>query len=268
MPILERQRQRIFYEVSGSGPAVVLGHSLLCSGEMWEGQVPALAESYRVVNIDYRGHGKSGTVERDFTLYDLVDDTVAILDEQGINRAAWVGLSIGGMISLRAALTVPERVGALIVAGASAAAEPFYPRFKYRVLGLGARLVGMRPFVSPIEAIMFGQSTLQGNRPLVDEWIPSVLSMDLPSILRCLEATVTRDSLLHRLQEIEVPTLVFAGEEDRAQPVSMSEEIANGIFGSRLEIIPGAGHLSSLEQPELVTRAMLDFLAGLDLTEH
>lgn len=268
MPILERRRQRIFYEVNGSGPAVVLGHSLLCSGEMWVGQVSSLADSYRVVNIDYRGHGQSSTVERDFTLYDLVDDTVAILDELGIERAVWAGLSIGGMISLRAALTVPERVEALIIADASAAAEPFYPRCKYRVLGLGARLVGLRPLVSRVVPIMFGQSTRQSNRSVIEEWIPGVLSMDLPSILRCLEATVTRDSLLHRLQEIDLPALVFVGEEDRAQPVARSEEIAQGIRGSRLEIIPGAGHLSSLEQPELVTRAMLHFLDSVDLTEH
>ena len=146
MPFIERQHQRIFYEETGSGPAIVLGHSLLCSGDMWEGQVPVLADSYRVINIDYRGHGQSSTVEHEFNLYDLVDDTLAILDELAIERAIWAGLSTGGMVALRAALKVPERVKAIVVADASAAAEPLYPKFKYRTLGLGARLVGMRPF--------------------------------------------------------------------------------------------------------------------------
>lgn len=263
MPYIERQRQRTFYEDTGSGPAIVLGHSFLCSGEMWEKQVPVLAETYRVINIDYRGHGKSNTVEREFDVYDLVDDTTAILDEIGIEQAIWAGLSTGGFAALRAALTVPERVRAIVVADASAAAETFYPKFKYRVLGIGARLVGMRPFVSAVAPIMFGRTTLKENSELVGEWIPSLLSMELPSLLRFLEAIVTRDSLLDRLAEIEVPALIMVGEEDRAQPVPCARQIAAGIPGARLEIIPKAGHLSALEQPEAFNSALLEFLNSL-----
>ena len=230
---------------------------------MWEKQVPVLAESYRVVNIDYRGHGKSGTVETDFSLYDLVEDTTAILDELGIEQAIWAGLSTGGMSALRAALTVPERVRAIIVADASAAGEPFYPKFKYRALGLGARLVGLRPFVPAVAPIMFGQTTLQENRELVDEWVPAFVSLELPSILRFLEALVSRDSLLDRLSEMDIPALIMVGEEDRAQPVARAQEMVDGIPGSRLEIIPRAGHLSALEQPEAFNRALLDFLISL-----
>ena len=263
MPHIERHRQRVFYEETGSGPAIVLGHSLLCSGEMWANQVPALAESYRVINIDYRGHGQSGTVERDFTLSDLVDDTVAVLDELEIDTAIWAGLSTGGMVALKAALVVPERVRAMLVADASAAAEPYYPKLKYRALGLGARLVGLRPLVSAVEPIMFGETTLRENREIIDEWVPNFLSIDLPSILRGVEAVVTRDSLVSDLGKIKVPTLVMVGNEDRAQPVPRSQEIAEGIAGSRLEIVPKAGHLSALEQPERVTEVMLEFFGSL-----
>jgi 3-oxoadipate enol-lactonase len=263
MPHLERRHQRIFYEEIGSGPAIVLGHSLLCSGEMWIHQVPALAETYRVVNIDYRGHGQSGTAKKSFTLSDLVDDTVAILDELEIDTAVWAGLSTGGMVALKGAIDAPERVRAIIVADASADGEPFYPRLKYRALGLGARLFGLRPFVSAVAPIMFGGTTLSENHQVVDEWIPDFLSIDLPSVLRALEAVVTRDSLVDDLAKIEVPTLVMVGNEDCAQPVARSQQIAEGIAGARLEIIPGAGHLSSLEQPEKVTEVMLDFLGAL-----
>lgn len=263
MPSIERQRQRIFYEETGSGPAIVLGHSFLCSGEMWEEQVPVLAESFRVINIDYRGHGQSSTVEGPFDLYDLIDDTTAILDELGIEGAIWAGLSTGGFVALRAALTIPERVRAIVVADASAAAESFYPKFKYRALGLGARLVGMRPFVPAVAPIMFGQTTLNENPDLVEEWTPELLSMDLTSLLSFLEAIVTRDSLLDRLGEIQVPALIVVGEEDRAQPVPRAQQIADGIPGARLEIIPDAGHLSALEQPGAFNRVLLDFLNSL-----
>jgi pimeloyl-ACP methyl ester carboxylesterase len=263
MPFIERQRQRIFYQEIGSGPAVVLGHSLLCSGKMWEGQIPRLADSYRVVNVDYRGHGKSEPVKRNFTLSDLVDDTVAILDELGMERAVWGGLSTGGMVSLRAALQAPERVRAVIVSDASAEAEPLYSKLKYRALGVGARLMGLRRFVPALLPIMFGRSTLRENRGLVDDWIPELLSIDIPSTLRFLEAVIRRDSLLHRLGQIRVPALVMVGEEDRAQPVARSRRIADGVRDARLEIIPRAGHLCALEQPEVVTRAMIGFLDSL-----
>ena len=263
MPFLERQHQRVFYEDIGSGPAVVLGHSTLCSGEMWAGQVPVLEASNRVINIDYRGHGRSSTVEHDLTLDDLIDDTVTILDELDIERAIWVGLSVGGMVAVRAALTVPDRVRAIVVADASAAAEPFYPKLKYRALGLGARLVGMRPFIPAVAPVMFGRTTLKENPALAEDWVPLVLSMELPSILRFLEAVLTRESLLDRLSEIQVPTLVVVGEEDGTQPLVRSRQMEAGIPGARLEVIPKAGHLSALEQPEAFNRVLLPFLQSL-----
>ncbi len=264
MPFLERQHQRIFYDEKGSGPAIVLGHSFLCSGDMWEKQVPALVDSYRLINLDYRGHGQSGTIDHDFDVYDLLDDTLAILDELEIEQAVWLGLSTGGFVALRAALKVPERVRGIVVCDASAAAEPFYPRFKYRTLGLGARLVGMRPFIPAVAPIMFGRTTLQENPELVEEWTPTFLSLELPSVLRFLKAIITRDSLLDRLSDIAVPTLVVVGEEDRGQPVPRARQIAEGIPGARLEIIPRAGHLSALEQPEAFNSVLLEFLSGLE----
>jgi len=263
MPFVERQQQRIFYKVTGTGPAIVLGHSFLCSGEMWDGQIPCLAESHRVINIDYRGHGRSSQVEHGFTLYDLLDDALAVLDELGIDTAIWVGLSTGGMVALRAALTVPERVEAIVVADASASAEPLYPKLKYRMLALGARLVGMRPFLPAVAPIMFAPATLAEHRELVEEWKPIPLSMGMLCVVRFLDAVITRDSLLDRLSEIGVPTLIVVGEDDRAQPLARSQQMVAAIPGAELAVIPQAGHLSALEQPEAFNRALLRFLDSL-----
>ncbi len=263
MPFLERRSQRIYFEDTGSGPAIVLGHSLLCSGEMWEGQVHALAVSHRVVNIDYRGHGRSSRVTEDFTLYDLVEDTTAILDRLEIERAIWAGLSTGGMVALRAALTVPDRVDAIVVADASAGAEPLYPKLKNRTLGLVARLVGMEPLLPAVAPIMFGRTTLENRPGLVEAWRPTPLAMELASVLRFLEVVMTRDSLLDRLPEIAVPALIVVGEEDRAQPVARSRQMAAGIPGAELAVIPQAGHLSALEQPEAFNAVLLGFLGSL-----
>ena len=154
MPDVERAGQRIFFEESGCGVPVVLGHSFLCSGAMWEGQVTDLAESHRVVNIDYRGHGRSGAISSSFDLYDLVDDTLAVLDRLGIEQAVWAGLSIGGMVALRAALVAPQRVRALVLIGTHAGAEGSIGKLKYRAMGVGARLLGLRPFIPPVLKLM------------------------------------------------------------------------------------------------------------------
>ncbi len=263
MPTVEHQGLRIHFDDLGSGPAMVLGHSFLCSGEMWAPQISRLAEARQVVNVDYRGHGRSGRVERPFTLYDLVDEVVAVLDHLQIERAVWAGLSIGGMVALRAALTAPERVSGLILLDSHAGAEGLWKKLKYRAMGWGARLVGFRPFLPAVLPLMFGRTTLGVNRTLVETWKEKFAAMDLPSMFHALEALVRRDSVVARLGEIRVPALVLVGEEDRSLPVADAEEIHAGLPDSRLVVIPKAGHLSTLEQPQAVTEAMLEFLDGL-----
>lgn len=159
MGFANNQGQKIFFEDVGAGPAVVLGHSFLCSGKMWRGQVPILAREFRVLNLDFRGHGRSGAVTRPFSLYDAVSDVVAVLDQLEIKDAVWCGLSVGGMVALRAALMHPERVRALILLDTDAGAETPIRTLRYSAMGMGARVLGITPFLSPITRLMFGATT-------------------------------------------------------------------------------------------------------------
>lgn len=263
MPTIERAGARLFFEDVGQGPCLLLGHSYLCSGQMWAHQVPPLSRSHRVVNLDLRGHGRSGHAESPFTLYDLVDDVLAVLDHLGVEKAIWGGLSVGGMVALRVALVAPDRVSALLLLDSHAGPERFVKRLRYRAMGWAARLFGMGPLLAPISRLMFGTTTLRAKPELVAEWKGRFAALHVPSVLRFLDALVGRDSLIPRLGEIRVPVLVLVGEEDRALPVACSRQIHQGIPGSRLEVVPEAGHLSALEQPDAVTRAMADFLSRL-----
>lgn len=260
MPFIEHQDQRIFYEETGSGPAILLGHSFFCSGEMWRYQVPALAETHRVVNLDYRGHGRSSPLREDLEICDLVEDSVALLDYLGIEQAVWAGLSVGGMTAMRAALHFPERVRALILIDTDADAERTWIKWKSRPMGAGTRLVGLRPFLPAVVSGMFGATTCRENRELVEEWRGRFAACDPESIRRFLDMLMRRDSVVPRLNEIEVPSLVITGAEDRALPQSLSKKIDDGLPDSSLVVVPGAGHLSTLEQPEAVTTAMRQFL--------
>jgi len=260
MPHFERQGLRLYYEETGTGPAILLGHSFFCSGEMWRHQVPELAESHRVVTLDYRGHGRSSPVREDFEVYDLVEDSVALLDHLEIKQAVWAGLSVGGMTAMRAAIRYPERVRTLILIDTDADAERTWIKWKSRTMGAGTRLVGLRPFLPAVVNGMFGPTTCRENRQLVEEWRARFAAVDAESMRRFLAMLLRRDSVVSQLHEIEVPALVITGAEDRTLPQALSKKIDDGLLDSTLVVVPRAGHLSTLEQPEAVTAAMLDFL--------
>jgi len=260
MPEIFHNDVRIFFEDVGSGPPVVLGHSLLCSGEMWGPQVPVLAERFRVINVDQRGHGRSGHLTEPFDLYDMVGDVVAVLDDIGVDRAVWAGLSIGGMVAMRAAVTVPDRVSGLVLVDTHAGPETAYKKFKYRAMGAGASILGTRPFLPAIVPLMFGPTTRRLKPDLVDEWRGKMASIDVPSLNLTVSALIRRDSVIDKLGEVRTPTLVIVGGEDETLPVICSQEIASAIPGASLVVVPEAGHLSSLEQPEEVSTAMTRFL--------
>ncbi len=258
--VIDNQGVSIFFEDIGAGPAVVLGHSFLCSGKMWREQVPSLARTFRVINPDLRGHSRSGHLERPFSLYDAVSDVTAVLDHLGIAKAVWCGLSIGGMVALRAALTCPERVTGLILLDTDAGAETSVRKLKYRAMGVGVRLLGIRPFLPSIGRLMFGPTTRRQNPALVGEWKAQFAALHVPSVLLALEALVKRDSVVTCLHQIVVPTLVLVGEEDRSLPPPLSKRIHQELRDSTFVQIPAAGHLSALEQPASVTDTILRFL--------
>ena len=261
MPYVDHRGRSIFYEDVGAGPVVVLGHSFLCTGSMWRRQVPVLAERYRVLNLDLRGHGRSGEVRETFTLYDAVGDVVAVLDHLGVDRAVWCGLSIGGMVALRAALVRPERVAALALLDTDAGAEAPLRKLKYSAMGVGARLLGIGPFLPAVVPLMFGAAIRQREPALVEAWKQEASVLRVPSVLRVLEALLGRDSLLDRLDEISVPALVLVGEEDRSLPPVLSRRLHRRMRASTLIEVAAAGHLSALEQPAAVTGSLLEFLA-------
>jgi pimeloyl-ACP methyl ester carboxylesterase len=258
------RRLSISYEVTGTGRPLVLGHSFLCSGDMWGPQIEALSEVCRVVNIDTRGHGRSGRAAEAFSIYDLVDDALAVLDREGIESAIWAGLSLGGMTALRAALQHPDRVDGLILADTTAGVDTGWERFKYRAMIAAAGMVGLRPLLPRAVALLFGAETRKTNPDLVAEWRERFAAADVRSMQESLRALNRRDDLIPRLGEIAVPALVLVGADDIPQPPERSRRLAAGLPRAELVEIDGAGHLSTLEAPDRVTRAMVDFVLAID----
>lgn len=238
----------------------MLTHSFLCDRTMFRYQVDALKSQYRVINIDLRGHGESGDSLSPYSLYDLVEDVIEVLDAESVQQAAWAGLSIGGFLSMRAALRHPERVGALVLMDTDAGPESTFKRLKYAALRTGVSLLGPKPIVPSLLPIFLGSTSLRERKSLCAEFRQKFLDMRVKSIIPGIGAIMSRDDVRSQLSQIQCPTLVIVGQEDNPLPPPKSQAIADRIRGSNLVVIPKSGHLSAVETPEEVGAALMAFL--------
>jgi len=260
--LVETRVGRLFVERRGEGAPLVLWPSLLTEGSMWRAVAPALSERFTTLTIDPPGHGRSGPVRRAFSLEDCADAAREVLDALSIERASWAGLSFGGMTGMRFALRHPGRLDRLALLDTSADREPRRKLPSYAVMSAVARRIGaIGPLVDRIEPLFFTKETRQRRRDLVEPFREQLVRMDPESIGHAVDAVIFRRADIRpQLGSIRAPTLVLVGDEDVATPPSCALDIADRIAGSRLIEIGGAAHLSPLERPRAVGRALLEHL--------
>jgi 3-oxoadipate enol-lactonase len=251
--------QNIHYEdTGGDGPVVILGHGFLMDLTMFEPQVAALRERYRVITWDERGFGLTEFDGQPFTYWDSAADCLGLLTHLGIDRAVVGGMSQGGFLSLRAALTAPERVRALILL--DTAADLDAPE----TLAANQGMVDIWMSVGPVDDLANAVATIiiddaDENPKWVAKWQarPKELMAE-PS--RCL---LTRDDISGRLSEITCPALVVHGNDDTAITMEHAEALAAGLVGCGGVVKVGGAHAANLTNPEPVNAAILEFLADL-----
>jgi len=233
-------------------PVVVLSNSLGATRAMWDPQVPALAERYRVVSYDTRGHGTSPAPAGAYTLDDLVDDLLALLDRLGVERAHVAGLSLGGMTALRLAAREPHRVHRLAVLCSSAKTEPqgFLDR------AAAARTDGTASFAPTVVSRWLTPPYAAAHPDLVARLEAQVAGADDEGYAACAEV-VGHVDLRADLRRVTAPTLVVSGVEDPALPPEHQRVIADGIAAAELLTLSPAAHLANLEQPLRVSGALL-----------
>jgi 3-oxoadipate enol-lactonase len=236
-------------------PVVVLSNSLGATRAMWDPQLPALAERYRVVSYDTRGHGASPAPAGPYTLDDLVDDVLALLDRVGAERAHVVGLSLGGMTALRLAAREPQRVHRLAVLCSSAKTEPqgFLDR------AAAVRADGTAPIAEAVVSRWLTPPYAAGHPDLVARLQAMIVGCDDEGYAACAEVVAGVD-LRDDLGRITAPTLVVSGAEDQALPPAHQQAIADGIGGAELLTVSPGAHLANLEQPLQVSGALLGHL--------
>jgi 3-oxoadipate enol-lactonase len=247
----------VSYSVHGpdDAPVVVLSNSLGATRAMWDPQVPALAERYRVVTYDTRGHGESPTSPGPYTLDDLTDDLVALLDQVGAERAHLVGLSLGGMTGMRLAVRNPERLDRLALLCTSAKADP--TGFTDRAAQ--ARSGGTAALAPAVVGRWLTPGYAAEHPGLVARLEAMIAAADDEGYAGCCEAIAAMD-LRADLGRITAPTLVVAAAEDPALPPEHQQVIADGIPEAELITVSPGAHLANLEQPLQITGALLGHL--------
>ncbi len=246
------------YNVTGSGPWVVLSHSLACRLEMWDEEVSRLSKRFTVLAYDSRGHGETSAPAMPYTLDVIADDIKGLLDHVGAKQAHWIGLSMGGVFGLAAVLKYPGIFASMVLADTSSKLSPEgIQAFKDRVATVRAAN-SMEAMVQPTLKRWFKDSFREKSPELmarVAEWIRTT---PLEGYVGTSAAIPTID-VTHRLGEINVPCMALVGADDIAMPPAFSQVLAKGIPNCRMVEIPDAGHLSNLEQPEGFNYALEKF---------
>ncbi len=245
------------YTVTGSGPWVTLSHSLACRLEMWDEEVKHLSKYFTVLAYDSRGHGESGAPAIPYTLDMISDDIKGLLDQVGATQTHWIGLSMGGVFGLHAALKYPGIFETMVLADTSSKLSPEgVLAFRDRVALVKAG--GMEVMVEPTLKRWFKDSFRAGSPNLMDKVGRWIRNTPADGYIGCSAAIPTID-VTDRLGEITVPCMVMVGADDIAMPPVMAEVLDRHLPRSELVVIPGAGHLSNLEQSGAFNAALTRF---------
>lgn len=251
------------YDVRGQGPALLLLHAFPLGLSMWEPQVRAFAATHQVIRFDARGFGGSPPGDGLLTMERIADDAVGLLDHLGLSRAVVCGLSMGGYAAFALVRRHADRLKALVLADTRAGADTDAARAARAAQAQTVRKEGSAAIADAVLPKLVGDTT-RTQRPEVVARLRETIAANPPrGIADALAGLAARADSAPTLREIRVPTLVVCGAEDTLTPVSESEALVRGIAGSRLEVIPGAGHLSSVENPEAFNNALGRFLTGL-----
>jgi 3-oxoadipate enol-lactonase len=261
MPMIRVNGTALYYEdTGGSGAPIVFSHGLLWNTTLFAPQIAALKDRYRCIAYDHRGQGRSADDAAHAIHMDTVtDDAAALIEALGVAPVHFCGLSLGGIVGMRLAISRPELVRSLVLLDTTVDPEP--NKLKYQALNLIVRHFGMKPVVKAIMPALHGKTALK-DPARADERLDwaNQLAANRRSIWRAVNGVLARESLYEELGKIAAPTLVAVGDEDVATVPAQAERIARAINGAKFVVIPKAGHASTLEQPGVVTEAIAAFL--------
>jgi 3-oxoadipate enol-lactonase len=257
MPMIDADGCLLNVSVEGrdGGPTLMLSNSLGCNLQMWEPQMRALTQLFRVIRYDRRGHGKSQVPPGPYSMERFGRDVLAILDDLNIEKTHWCGLSMGGMVGQWLGANAPERFGKIILSN-TACHYPDPTNWLTRI-----KAVKEGGIAAVADTVIAGWLTadFRDREPQITANMKEMLlATPVEGYLACCEALSTLDQR-ELLPKIKSPTLVIAGRHDMSTPVSAGELIRSRIPGASMTLLDAA-HISNIEQSHAFTEAVVGFL--------
>jgi 3-oxoadipate enol-lactonase len=242
-------------------PVVVLPSSLGTSLDLWDANVPAWSGSFRVLRYDQRGHGRSDAPPSPFTVDDLGQDLVLLLDELALERVSLCGLSLGGATAMWVAANAPERVDSLVLA---CTAARFGEPGPWRDRAALVRAHGLEPIADGVISRWFTHGFADEQPELVAAFRRLLASTPVEGYAGCCEA-LARWDFRDRLGAIRARTLVLAGSEDPSTPPSDAELLADRIPDATLVVLDGAAHLANVEAAAAFSTLVREHVAPVEV---
>jgi 3-oxoadipate enol-lactonase len=249
----------INYQIDGpdGAPWIVLSNSLATNLAMWDQQAADLKAQYRVLRYDQRGHGTTDAPAGRYTFEQLIADALALMDGLGIKKAHFGGLSMGGATALGFAQKHPDRLDRIIVCDTPCQSTPTSAQqWEERIVV--AQKQGMEALVEPTVGRWFPPAVIEAKAPHVDKVRHMVRTTPVNGFIGCAAALANHD-YASAVATVTRPVLFMAGEKDGVTPTAM-RKLSAALPGSRYVELPGAGHISNMDQPEGFTWAIADFL--------
>jgi pimeloyl-ACP methyl ester carboxylesterase len=254
---------QLHYTDFGQGQPVLLVHGLGSSVADWELQIPVLAQRYRVLAIDLRGHGRSDKPREAYSIAGFAADLLALLDHLELARVHLVGISMGGMVGFQLAVDHPERLHSLTIvnSGPEVKADSLRARIEIGKRWLFSRVLSMQQLASVLGQRLFPKADQAGLREkMLVRWPQN----DKRAYLASLDAIIGW-GVRERLAAIRCPTLVVAADRDYT-PVAHKQAWCREIAGARLVVVEDSGHATPLDQPQRFNAVLCEFLDSVAAT--
>ena len=252
----------IAYRFDGpaQGRVVLMSNSLMSNYDMWDWTLPALADRYRVLRYDTRGHGRSSTPPGPYSIAMLADDAAGLLDALGIEAVHFVGLSMGGMIGQQLGARFPRRVLSLALCDT---ASEMPPRSLWEERLAIARTQGVAGLAEGTIKRWFTEPFIQRAPGDIEKVRRMILGTPVEGYMAC--AGAVRDmAQTTMLLGIQAPTLILTGREDPACTVAQATVLHRMIDDSQMIVLENAAHLSNIEQPQAFNAALRSFIDRVD----
>ncbi len=259
-PYLVPGTPRLAVTLAGSGPLLLFMHGIGGNRTNWRAQLPAFAPHFSCVAWDARGYGVSDDYDAPLAFDDFVADVLRVLDHFGAARAHLLGLSMGGRIAMRTALLHPKRVATLTLVDTHEGFEAFSPAQREAFVNSRREplLAGKEPrdIADAVARSLVGPKARPEH---LQQLIESIAALHKASYIKSLQATVDQVTL-GDISQIAVPAHFIVGADDQLTPVAMHHEMAAKLRGAPVSVLPDAGHLSNIENPQAFNAAALNWL--------